>query len=119
MGFANKCERNDFCIPQISDTILKLGIVSPSVPTMLSMKLLKVILPILALSIFSTLAPAADSYPLSTCVVSGEALGSMGQPIIIHHEGAEVRLCCKGCVKKFNDDPAKYLENLSYKTPQS
>ena len=85
---------------------------------MLSMKLIKVILPLLALSVFPKLAPAADSYTLSTCVVSGEALGSMGQPIIIHHEGAEVRLCCKGCVKKFNADPAKYLEKLNCKTPQ-
>lgn len=82
------------------------------------MKLFKVLLPLLALSLFSTLAPASDSYPLSTCVVSGEALGSMGQPIIIYHEGVEVRLCCKGCVKKFNADPAKYLEKLSCKPPQ-
>jgi hypothetical protein len=82
------------------------------------MKLFKVVLPLLALSLFSTMASASDSYTLSTCVVSGEALGSMGDPVIIHHEGAEVRLCCKGCVKKFNADPAKYLEKLSYKTPQ-
>jgi hypothetical protein len=82
------------------------------------MKLLKIFLPLLAFSLFSTMASASDSYPLSTCVVSGEALGSMGQPIIIHHEGAEVRLCCKGCVKKFNADPAKYLEKLSCKPAQ-
>ena len=97
---------------------MKVGIVSPIVPTMLSMKIFKVVLPLLALSVFPTMAPAANSYPLSNCVVSGEALGSMGQPIIIHHEGAEVRLCCKGCVKKFNADPIKYLEKLSYKPPQ-
>ena len=83
------------------------------------MKLFQVVFPLLALLVFSTMALAANSYPLSTCVVSGEALGSMGQPIVIDHEGVEVRLCCKGCVKKFNDDPAKYLEKLSYKTPQS
>jgi hypothetical protein len=82
------------------------------------MKLSKTILSLIALAVFSPLAPAADTYPLSTCVVSGEALGSMGQPIIIHHQGAEVRLCCKGCVKKFNADPAKYLEKLSCKPPQ-
>lgn len=67
-----------------------------------------------ALSLFSTIATAANSYLLSTCVVSGEALGSMGQTIMINHEGVEVRLCCKGCVKKFNADPAKYLEKLGY-----
>lgn len=82
------------------------------------MKLFQVFLSLLALSVFSTLAPAADSDPLSTCVVSGEALGSMGQPIIIHQEGVEVRLCCKGCVKKFNADPAKYLEKLGYNPSQ-
>ena len=88
-------------------------------PTNLSMKLFQFGFPLIALSFFSSMAVAANSYPLSTCVVSGEALGSMGQPIVIDHEGVEVRLCCKGCVKKFNDDPAKYLEKLSYKTPQS
>jgi len=118
MRLPNKCKRNDFCIPQTSDTILKVGKVTHTVLTIPSMKLIKVILPLLALSVFPMVAPAADSYPLSTCVVSGEALGSMGQPIIIHHEGAEVRLCCKGCVKKFNADPAKYLEKLSCKQPQ-
>ena len=82
------------------------------------MKLCKVLLSLLAPAVFSTMALAANSYPLSTCVVSGEALGSMGQPTIIHHEGVEVRLCCKGCVKKFNADPAKYLEKLSCKPSQ-
>jgi hypothetical protein len=118
MRLANKGKRSDFCIPQTSNVFLTMGKVSLIVPTMLSMKLIKVVLPLLALSVFPTVAPAADSYPLSTCVVSGEALGSMGQPIVIHHEGAEVRLCCKGCVKKFNADPAKYLEKLSGKPPQ-
>ena len=88
-------------------------------PTNLSMKLFQFGFSLIALSFFSTMAVAANSYPLSTCVVSGEALGSMGQPIVIDHEGVEVRLCCKGCVKRFNADPAKYLEKLSYKTPQS
>jgi hypothetical protein len=83
------------------------------------MKLFQFGFSLIALSFFSTMAVAANSYPLSTCVVSGEALGSMGQPIVIDHEGVEVRLCCKGCVKRFNADPAKYLEKLSYKTPQS
>lgn len=53
-----------------------------------------------------------DSYPLTTCVVSGEALGSMGDPVVLNHEGKEVRLCCDSCIEKFNADPAKYLEKL-------
>ncbi len=61
--------------------------------------------------------PAAPAYPLTTCVVSGEALGSMGETFVhIHKEAGqpdrEVRLCCKGCLKKFTKDPAKYLGKL-------
>ena len=85
---------------------------------MLSMKLFHLLTPLLFLSVFSSIATAANSYPLSTCVVSGETLGSMGQPIIIHQEGAEVRLCCQSCLKKFNTDPIKYLEKLSSKPSQ-
>jgi hypothetical protein len=62
-------------------------------------------------------APVEKAYPLDTCVVSGEALGSMGDAYVHLHkeEGKpdrEVRLCCKGCLKKFNKTPAKYLEKL-------
>ena len=52
---------------------------------------------------------AVEPYTLTTCPVSGEALGSMGDPIVVEHEGREVKLCCKGCVKKFNADPAKFV----------
>ena len=57
-------------------------------------------------------APAAKAYPLDTCVVSGEKLGGMGPPVVITHEGTEVRFCCKDCVEKFNKEPAKYLAKL-------
>ena len=69
-----------------------------------------------------TLAPAgaaesADSkpkpYPLKTCVVSGEKLGEMGDPYVFTHEGQEIKLCCKGCLKKFNAEPAKYLKKIA------
>ena len=56
-------------------------------------------------------APAGD-YPLDVCVVTGEKLGSMGDPIVIQHEGREVRFCCKGCPDTFRKDPAKYLAKL-------
>lgn len=52
--------------------------------------------------------PAGDPYPLETCPVSGEKLGSMGDPIILTDEGREVRLCCKGCVRSFERDPEKH-----------
>lgn len=51
-------------------------------------------------------------YPLDTCVVSGEKLGSMGDPVIIQHEGQEVRFCCDNCIPTFKKDPAKYLSKL-------
>ena len=39
-------------------------------------------------------------YPLKTCVISGEELGSMGKPVQLMLEGTLVQLCCKQCVKK-------------------
>lgn len=54
-------------------------------------------------------ADTTDSYPLTTCVVSGEKLGGMGEPHVIVHEGTTVKFCCKSCLKDFNEDPAKYI----------
>lgn len=64
------------------------------------------------LFIATGLAFAAE-YPLTTCVVSGEKLGAMGEPFVFVHEGTEVRLCCDHCKPKFDKDPAKYLEKLT------
>lgn len=50
-----------------------------------------------------------DPYILDTCPVSGEELGSMGDPVTLIVEGREVKLCCNGCVKKMKADPAKYF----------
>ncbi|CAN5892214.1 hypothetical protein BH11VER1_BH11VER1_01050 [soil metagenome] len=52
----------------------------------------------------------AKSYPLQTCVISGEKLGSMGAPVKVSHDGTEVQLCCKNCIEDFNKDPAKYAK---------
>jgi YHS domain-containing protein len=56
---------------------------------------------------------ASTSYPLSTCVVSGEKLGEMGKPLVINHQGTEVRFCCAMCVDQFKKDPAKFLAKLN------
>ncbi|HXC98893.1 MAG TPA: hypothetical protein VN048_06095 [Verrucomicrobiae bacterium] len=65
--------------------------------------------------------PAKDTYPLTTCVVSGEKLGGdMGAPVIFIYKdpkikndpGREVRFCCPDCVKDFKKDPAKYLKKI-------
>jgi YHS domain-containing protein len=76
------------------------------------MKSLLLALPVLAFAAFGTIAHAADAYPLTTCVVSGEKLGEMGAPVVINYKGTEVRFCCNGCVKKFKADPEKYLAKL-------
>ena len=80
---------------------------------------MKVIRALLFLSGFSLLH-AADtkapegipaSYPLKTCAVSGEAFGGeMGKPVKVTHEGTDVYLCCKSCLKDFKADPAKYVK---------
>lgn len=62
---------------------------------------------------FSADAPAAAKpYPLATCVVSGEKLGTMGKPFVHHVEGREVQFCCKACLKDFNKDTKKFLKKL-------
>ena len=51
-------------------------------------------------------------YPLKTCVVSGEKLGGMGDPYVWEYQGREIKFCCKGCLKDFKKDPAKYLKMI-------
>jgi len=55
--------------------------------------------------------PVAE-YPLEVCIVSGEELGSMGEPTALVHEGQEVKFCCDSCEPKFKGDPQKYLSKL-------
>ncbi|MCC6486460.1 MAG: hypothetical protein IT364_03095 [Candidatus Hydrogenedentes bacterium] len=52
------------------------------------------------------------SYPLKKCPVSGEELGSMGDPVKMVVANQLVELCCKGCTKKVTADPAKYLSMI-------
>ncbi len=50
-------------------------------------------------------APAwTDPYPLDTCPISGEKLGSMGDPIVKTYGGREVRFCCPPCIATFEAD---------------
>jgi len=52
-------------------------------------------------------------YPLKTCIVSDEKFGGdMGEPYVFTHEGREIKLCCKSCLKDFKKDPAKYVKKL-------
>lgn len=54
-----------------------------------------------------------EPYPMDTCVVSGQKLGSMGDPIVMTHEGREVRFCCAGCIKRFEDNAAEYWGKIN------
>ncbi len=51
-------------------------------------------------------------YPLAVCVVSGEPLDSMDEPVAIEYEGREIRFCCESCVQEFKKTPAKYLAKI-------
>lgn len=53
-----------------------------------------------------------EEYPLTTCVVSGEDLGSMGDPVTLSYKGTTVKLCCSSCKDDFHADPEKYLAKL-------
>lgn len=60
----------------------------------------------------TTSSAGAKPYPLSTCIVSDNKLGSMGTPVTKVHQGQEVKFCCEPCVKKFDANPAKYMAKL-------
>jgi hypothetical protein len=55
---------------------------------------------------------AVRPYPLQTCIVTDNALGSMGDPITRVYEGQEIKFCCKPCVAEFEADPAAFLAKL-------
>ena len=76
----------------------------------------RLILFILSLSA-SVTASASEAppkpYPLKTCIVTDNDLGSMGDEKVIIYEGQEIKFCCAPCDKKFRKNPAKYLKKLS------
>ncbi len=49
------------------------------------------------------------SYPLGVCVVSGEKLGGMGEPVKHMYKNRLVEFCCGNCIATFEKDPDKYL----------
>ena len=62
---------------------------------------------------FATAAkPSTKPYPLKTCIVSGNSLGSMGDEQRIVHNGQEIKFCCKPCIAKFKKNPDKYLPKI-------
>lgn len=56
-------------------------------------------------------AANAKPFPLNACVVTDEKFGGdMGDPYVFVHEGREMKLCCKSCLKEFNKNQAKYVK---------
>ena len=53
-----------------------------------------------------------SSYPIDYCIVSGEDLHVMGEPVVIDHDGRVVKFCCDDCIDMFKKSPAKYLAKL-------
>ncbi len=51
-------------------------------------------------------------YPLDYCIVSGEKLGEMGEPVVKVYNGRTVEFCCNKCVKTFEKDPAMYIAKI-------
>jgi hypothetical protein len=61
----------------------------------------------------AAIAAQKPSYVLTTCPISGEALGSGGMvQVDLLHEGQLVSLCCKGCAKDFAKAPAEVLRKI-------
>lgn len=63
------------------------------------------------------IAKARASYPLKTCLVSDEPLGSMGEAApYIHRVAGQpdrvVFVCCDGCIDDFKAAPAKFLVKI-------
>ena len=55
------------------------------------------------------IATQSAVYPLKKCVVSGEALGSMGESVNYLHEGTLIKICCDHCKPDLEKDPAKFV----------
>lgn len=54
-------------------------------------------------------------YLLDTCPITGNKLGSMGDPVIEIIDGREVRFCCAGCVDKFKSDKESRFKEIDAK----
>lgn len=56
--------------------------------------------------------PAHKTAMIDWCIVSGEPLGGMGNPVSYKYKDREMRFCCKNCVKEFEANPVVYLQRL-------
>lgn len=73
--------------------------------------------PIVLLDVATTApatAPASKAVDVNNtkCLISGEAVGSMGEGQTVEYKGKLYHFCCSDCVKTFNKDPDKYVKAL-------
>lgn len=57
---------------------------------------------------------AVKPYTLKTCPVADEVIDDKGEmkPYSFVHQGREIKLCCKSCLKTFTKDAAKYVQKI-------
>ena len=60
----------------------------------------------------AVVAMHGPGYTATTCPVSGQPLGSMGDPKELVFDGRLVRLCCANCVAEFYADPIAAMARL-------
>jgi YHS domain-containing protein len=112
-----------FCVDEKFEGILRVRCIIGVIKQTLIMKKLKTITAIVLTIPFLTspfAALAADTKTplkakpdlLTTCPVSGDKLGGMGDPFVFEYKGQEVKLCCKDCKAKFDKEPAKYIKMI-------
>ena len=51
-------------------------------------------------------------YPLEICLISGEKLDSMGDPVVVTEGDQEVQFCCKDCQKDFDKNKKANLKKI-------
>lgn len=71
-----------------------------------------------ACALFTLSLHAADNAPITKCVVSGEPLKA-GHTVEVQYKGRTILLCCKGCIRKFNKEPEKYIAALDAAAKES
>lgn len=57
--------------------------------------------------------PKVKPFTLKNCVVSGDKIGGDGmEPYVFTYKDRQIKMCCKGCRKDFDKDPAKYIKKI-------
>lgn len=57
--------------------------------------------------------PKPKPYPLETCLVTGDDLDEMDERVSTVYDGQVFEFCCKPCLKKFRENPDKYVKLLA------